>query len=276
MAKTGAFFALVFAVLALLGGIAQINPIWLYGPYDPAVVSAGTQPDWYIGFLDGGLRLMPPWETRLFGHTIPTVFWPAVVIPGVMFTLAGLYPFLEPKFMGGDRRLYHNLLERPRDNPTRTALGAMALTFFGILTAAGGNDIAAAKLDLSINFFIWAGRIGLVILPPLAYWVTYKICLGAQQHDREVLVHGVETGIIKRLPTGEFIEVHQPLAELDEHGHPIAIPYAREPLPKKMNKLGYAGRSVKGFFAPLERPAPPVERPAEEDRRELTGAGADD
>ena len=95
--KAGGFFFIVFAVCAALGGLAQINPVWLFGPYNPAQVSSGSQPDWYIGFLDGSTRLFPSWEIRLFHHTIPPLFWPTLVLPGILFTLAGAYPFLEAK-----------------------------------------------------------------------------------------------------------------------------------------------------------------------------------
>ena len=133
--------------------------------------------------------------------------------------------------------------------PTRTALGAMAVTFYLVLLLSGGNDVIADKFDISLNAMTWAGRIGLLILPPLAYWVTHRICLGLQQHDREVLAHGVETGIIKRLPDGRFIEVHQPLAEPDEHGH-VQLDYAGWVVPKKMNRVGALKPTVRGLLPP--------------------------
>ncbi len=221
-AKGGAFFMIVFGVTALLGGLFQINPIWLFGPYKAAVVSSASQPDWYVMFLDGSTRLMPPWEARFplwpgHSYTLPPLFWPTVVLPGVLTMLPLFYPFIEARFTK-DKQAHH-LLQRPRDVPTRTALGAMAVTFYIVLTLSGANDVIADKFDISLNAMTWAGRIGLLFLPPLAYWLTYRACLGLQQHDREVLVHGVETGIIKRLPDGRFVEVHQPLAAADDHGH---------------------------------------------------------
>ncbi len=209
-AKGGGFFFLVFAVLAALGGLAQINPVWLYGPYDPKNVSAGSQPDWYIGWLDGALRLMPNWETTLLGHTISwNIFVPAIVMPGIIFTLLALYPFLEPLWTKD--RAYHNLLQRPRDVPVRTAIGAMSLTFYTILLLAGGNDIIASTFRMSINNLTWAFRIGLFVLPPIAFYVTRRICLGLQRHDHELAHHGVETGRIQRLPNGEYVELTKPL-----------------------------------------------------------------
>ncbi|MDQ6874056.1 MAG: ubiquinol-cytochrome c reductase cytochrome b subunit [Actinomycetota bacterium] len=270
--KGGGFFMLVFSVCALLGGIAQINPIWLYGPYSPAVVSAGSQPDWYIGFLDGSTRLWPAWEIRAFGHTVPAIFWPTVVLPGILFTVLALYPFLEARFTKD--RAHHNLLQRPRDVPTRTALGAMAIAFYLVLLISGGNDLIAMKFDISLNAMTWIGRIGLILAPPIAYYLTHRICLGLQQHDREILVHGVETGVIRRLPTGEFIEIHQPLGEVDEHGHAVPIEYAGAPVPARPNKLGLAGRTIKGFFAPIEEPAEELQHTdqgTQAERRELTG-----
>jgi ubiquinol-cytochrome c reductase cytochrome b subunit len=249
-AKGGGFSMLVFGALALLGGWFQINPIWLFGPYKGEIVSAATQPDFYVGWIDGLIRLWPAWETRYFDHTIPAVFWPSVVLPGIVFTAAALWPFIEAK-LNGDH-VHHNLLQRPRDAPARTGLGVMMISFLLITLISGGNDIIAEKFDISLNAMTWAGRIGVVIVPPLAYFITYRICLGLQQHDREALAHGVETGIIKRLPHGEFIEVHQPLGESDEHGHG-ELEYAGAPVPKKMNKLGAGGEGHRGFFYPIEK-----------------------
>ena len=263
--KGGGFFMIVFAVIAFLGGLFQINPIWLFGPYKASVVSAASQPDWYVMFLDGSTRLMPAWEARfsLFGHgyTLSPIFWPTVVLPGIMTMLPLFYPFIETRFTK-DRAMHH-LLQRPRDNPVRTGLGAMAIAFFVVLLVSGGNDVIAHKFNISLNAMTWAGRIGLLILPPLGYYVAHRTALGLQQHDREVLVHGIETGIIKRSIDGRFYEVHQPLAEPDGHGHP-ALDYAGWVVPKKMNRVGALLPTVRGFFFPVEKPAealPPVEAP---------------
>ena len=249
--KGGGFFFLVFAVTAALGGLFQINPVWLYGPYNPAQVSAGTQPDWYMGFLDGSIRLFPAWEIRFWNYTISPLFWPTVILPGIMFTLLAAYPFIEAR-MTKDRA-HHHLLQRPRDVPVRTSLGAMALSFYLVLLVSGGNDIIANKFDISLNAMTWWGRISLIVLPPLAYAASYRLCLGLQRHDREILEHGVETGIIKRLPTGEFIEVHQPLGPVDEHGHG-ELEYAGFAVPKRMNRITSAGRKAKGFLWPVQDP----------------------
>jgi ubiquinol-cytochrome c reductase cytochrome b subunit len=255
-ARSTGFFVLVGAVLAVLGGLFQINPVWIYGPYEAAVVTSASQPDWYVWFLDGALRLFPPWQVRLFGYTLPPAFWAGVVLPGVLTVLALAYPYLEQRTTG-DRRTHH-LLQRPRDAPTRTALGAMAASFYLVLSLSAANDVIAYKFNISLNALTWAGRIGLLLLPPVGFWLTYRACLGLQQHDRAVLVHGVETGIIKRLPDGRFIEVHQPLAEPDRHGRP-ELEYAGWTVPKKMNRLGALVPTVKGFFVPIEEPSEPSE-----------------
>jgi ubiquinol-cytochrome c reductase cytochrome b subunit len=252
-AKAGGFFFIVFGVSAALGGLAQINPVWLFGPYNTAQVSAGSQPDWYIGFLDGSTRLFPSWEIRVWHHTIPPLFWPTLVLPGILFSLAGAYPFLEAKLTKD--RASHNLLQRPRDVPARSGLGAMAITFYAVLLLSGGNDLIAKAFDISLNAMTYGGRVGLLVLPPLAYLVTYRICLGLQRHDREVLEHGIETGIIKLLPNGEFIEIHQPLGPVDDHGHG-QLQYAGTPVPKKMNSIGNPhGRKIRGFFFPVREKA---------------------
>src|SRR5699024_3798384 len=140
----------------------------------------------------------------------------------------------------------HILLPRPRHLPARTAAGTMAITFYMILVLMGANDLIAYHFNISLNATTWAGRIGLIILPPLVYFFTYRLCLGLQRADREVLEHGIETGIIMRMPQGEFIEVHQPLGAMDEHGHAVPLAYAGSKVPTKSNQLGVAGRPPRG------------------------------
>ncbi len=242
--KSGGLFAMIVGVLAIMAGIFQINSIWNFGPYVPSQVSAASQPDWYMIWTDGMGRLWPAWEIYLGPYTIPAPFWPLVVGLGLVFTVAVLYPLMERKLSGDTA--HHNLLQRPRDVPVRTGLGAMAVTFFIVVLLSGVNDIIAFQFNISLNATTWAGRIGVLLGPPLAYFVTYRLCLGLQRADRAVLEHGIESGIIKRLPHGEFVEVHQPLGEVDEHGHPIPLPYQGAPVPKKMNRIGAAGRPIPG------------------------------
>ncbi|WP_280464320.1 cytochrome b [Nocardia cyriacigeorgica] len=242
-ADQGAFFAFTLGVVGLMGGLLQINPIWNLGPYNPSQVSAGSQPDFYMMWTDGLARLMPPWELYLGRYTVPAVTWVAMTM-GLVFVLLIIYPWVEKRLTGD--RAHHNLLQRPRDVPVRTAIGAMAITFYVILTLACVNDIIAYKFDISLNATTWAGRIALLLGPPFAYFLAYRFCLGLQRSDREVLEHGIETGVIKRLPHGEYIEVHQPLGPVDEHGHPIPLEYQGAPVPKKMNKLGLAGKPGTG------------------------------
>ncbi|WP_433073557.1 cytochrome bc1 complex cytochrome b subunit [Dactylosporangium sp. CA-052675] len=225
---------IVFAVIAALGGLVQINPLWLFGPYEAAVVSAASQPDWYVMFLDGGLRLMPPWEIRGFGYTLSPVFWPGVVLPGLLTVLAIGYPFGHAWRHRGEG--YQNLLQRPRDAPTRTAVGAMALTFYLVLTVSAANDLIADKFHISLNAMIWAGRIGAVLLPPLAFYVARRLCLGFQQQDRRRLAHGLETGVVIRMPDGEYREIEQPLAPADA----LPLPYTGWAVPKRMQRVGAA------------------------------------
>nr|WP_236723211.1 ubiquinol-cytochrome c reductase cytochrome b subunit [Prescottella equi] len=244
--KGGAFFAFTFGVLALMGGLLQINPIWNIGPYNPSQVSAGSQPDFYMMWTDGLARLWPAWELYLFDrYTVPAVFAVAVIM-GLVFALLIAYPWIEKKFTKDDA--HHNLLQRPRDVPVRTGIGAMAIAFYLVLTISCINDIIAYHLDISLNAMTWIGRIGMVILPPVAYYVTYRFCLGLQRSDRAVLEHGIETGIIKRLPHGEYVEIHQPLGPVDDHGHPIPLEYQGAAIPKKMNKLGSAGKPGSGSW----------------------------
>ena len=204
-AKAGGFFFLVFGVLAALSGLAQINPVWLYGPYNPSQVSAGSQPDWYVGFLDGSTRLMPNWEISGLGYTVPiNVLVPTVVLPGIIFTIMALYPWLEARLTGDHE--YHNLLDRPRDDPVRTGIGAKAISFYLVLMISGGNDVIAAIFHVSVNLTTYVGRVALFVVPPLVYLITKRWCLALQKSDDELVHHGIESGTIRRLPSGEFIE----------------------------------------------------------------------
>jgi ubiquinol-cytochrome c reductase cytochrome b subunit len=196
-------------------------------------------------WTEGLARIWPPWEFYFWHHTIPAAVWVATIM-GVIFVLLTIYPFLEKRFTGD--YAHHNLLQRPRDAPVRTAVGAMAIAFYMVLTLSAMNDIIAYKFQISLNATTWIGRIGMVVLPPIVYFVAYRWCIGLQRSDRAVLEHGIETGIIKRLPHGAYIELHQPLGPVDEHGHPILLEYQGAPVPNKMNKLGLTGSPGSGSF----------------------------
>jgi ubiquinol-cytochrome c reductase cytochrome b subunit len=237
------------AVLVAMAGLLEANPIWLYGPADAANVSAGSTPPWYFGWVDGAVRLWPAWDIRFGGHTIPAPFWPSMVFLPVSFAALAAYPWLERRITRDGAT--HHLLQRPRDVPRRTALGVAVVTFYGCLQLAGGIDPISRAFHLSADGLFWALRVGLFLLPPLAAVITYRLCLGLQQHDRSVLAHGVETGIIRRLPDGGYREEHQPLGAADEHGVAIPLPYAGAPVPKRVNQLVSAAQpAVGGFFRP--------------------------
>ena len=246
--KAASFGLITFGFVALLAGLFQINGIWNIGPYNPSQVSAGSQPDVYMLWTDGAARVMPAWELYLGNYTIASVFWVALLL-GLLVALLVAYPWIEQK-MTGDTA-HHNLLQRPRDVPVRTGLGVMALVFYALLTVSGGNDHVAHFFDISLNVMTWVGRIGLIVLPPIAYFVTHRICVGLQRRDREILEHGIETGTIRQLPSGEFIEVHQPLGGVDEHGHAIPLEYQGAYVPTQPNDLGAAGKPGRGgWFSP--------------------------
>jgi ubiquinol-cytochrome c reductase cytochrome b subunit len=165
---------LVAAVLALLGGVAQINPVWQLGPYHPAKVTSPAQPDWYLAFLDGLLRLAPPWSFELFGYTISELLWPALVLPGIGFGIMTAWPWIERR-LGGDRA-NHDLLDRPRDAPLRTAVGAAGLTMFLVAFLAAGNDILAVLLYLPLEAVTRLLQWLFVLGPVVVGLVTYAVC----------------------------------------------------------------------------------------------------
>ncbi|MCH5672010.1 cytochrome bc1 complex cytochrome b subunit [Streptomyces gilvus] len=215
-ASSGGLFFMVFGLLTVLAGLAQINPVWVYGPYRPDMVSTGSQPDWYVGFLEGSLRLVPPWETAVAGHTVMwNVLLPAVVLPLALFAVLYAYPFLERWVTGDDRE--HHLCDRPRDNPARTGLGVAGICFYGVLLLAGGNDIIAHTFKISLNTLTWVFRIAVVVLPPLALMVTRRVCLALQESELKKLHEGEETGAVRQTITGGYVEAHEPLDEEQQY-----------------------------------------------------------
>ncbi|WP_156721906.1 cytochrome bc1 complex cytochrome b subunit [Streptomyces apocyni] len=216
MAKAGGFFFLVFGIIAAIAAIASINPIWALGPYRPDMVSTGAQPDWYMGFAEGLIRFMPGWEIVLWdSYTLNLgVFIPLVIFP-LFLTAIAVYPFIE-SWITKDKREHH-ILDRPRNAPTRTAFGAAWIAAYFIMLIGGGNDLWATHFSLSINSITWFVRIFFIAGPILVFIATKRICLGLQRRDRDKVLHGRETGIIKRLPHGEFIEVHEPLSPEELH-----------------------------------------------------------
>ncbi len=212
LAKTTAMFLWVTAVTALLAALFQINPVWLYGPYDPGAISSGSQPDWYMGWLEGALRIMPAWEITAWGHTVPlSVLVPALVVPGLLFTGLAVYPFLE-RWVTGDHQIHH-LLDRPRDVPARTGVGVAGMVFYGTLWLAGANDVLAERFHVSLFATTWFFRFLIVFGPVIGYVVAYRVCVGLQRRDLGLVRHGLETGIVRQSPEGGFSEVERPLPD---------------------------------------------------------------
>jgi ubiquinol-cytochrome c reductase cytochrome b subunit len=223
MAKTTGFLFVVGGLTALIAAFFQINPIWQFGQYQASRISYAVQPDFYMGFLDGALRIFPSWEFTAWGHTWPLeVFIPAVLFPGILFNLAYAWPLLERKFTG-DNEL-HNLLDRPRDRPKRTAAGAAVLVLIAMLQIASATDVIANFFHLSLNTVLWAMRVLVIVTPLIAYPLTYKICLELQ---------GIKRGgkrktpnVVTRSVEGEYIATPTPTySEDEEHElHPTPVP----------------------------------------------------
>ena len=199
------------AVPVLLGTIAQINPVWLIGPYQPGSISAGAAPDWYMGFLDGALRIMPAWELSISGHPLALgVLIAGLVVPALFFTCLAVYPMVDRRIVGG--RAPHGLLPpEPADPANRTAAGVAGITFYGLLWAAAANDQIAYHLQIPLYTVTWGFRVLVLAGPALAFSLTRVICheLAGQRRDEEL--HGRETGRIVMDPQGGYTEVREPV-----------------------------------------------------------------
>jgi ubiquinol-cytochrome c reductase cytochrome b subunit len=163
-----------------------------------------------MGFLEGALRMWPSYRWNTLGHTWAfNTFLPAFVPLGLIMTGLAVWPFLE-QWITGDKREHH-VLDRPRNAPTRTGVGMAGVTFYGIMWLEGANDIIASQLNISLYLTTEIARYAIFIGPVVAYWVTKRICLGLQRKDVHLLEHGVETGIVRQLPSGEYIEETTPV-----------------------------------------------------------------
>ncbi|MCU1501486.1 MAG: cytochrome b/b6 domain protein [Ilumatobacteraceae bacterium] len=166
----------VVAVLAALGGLVQLNPIWLYGPYQPASVSTAAQPDWYMGWLEGALRLFPSFRIHLFGYRVPEAILPAVVFPTLTFAILFAWPAVDRRLSGEVDGPDHHLLVRPRERPRRTALGVAVLTFYVVLFIGGGQDIISQKLHIALDTVTVLLRILLIVAPIAIGALAWRLC----------------------------------------------------------------------------------------------------
>ncbi len=286
-AKAGGFFFVVFGIIAFTAALFTINPIWNYGPYDPSPISAGTQPDWYIGWVDGALRLMPGWlfNIPLEWH-IPfpwgvnslslNVLLPALVPAGIVFTLLFAYPWIERWITRDDRE--HHVLDRPRNAPTRTAIGVAGFIFYCVMWAAASSDLIATHFQVSLNDVTYWLRALFFLGPILGFIVSKRVSLALQRKDREIALHGRETGRIVRLPHGEFQEMH---AQLDDYKRYKLVGY-ESPVPADgiANENGIVTKKEKRraalsrfFFEDRVAPATPAELAAGHEHHEAIEAG---
>ncbi|MCC9196500.1 ubiquinol-cytochrome c reductase cytochrome b subunit [Arthrobacter sp. zg-Y820] len=272
-AKAGGFFFIVFGIIAIIAGLFTINPIWNYGPYDPSPVSAGTQPDWYIGWVDGALRLMPGWIGNIpMEWNIPfpwgtntlslNVLFPALVPAGIVFTLLFAWPWIEA-WLTKDTKV-HNLLDRPRNAPFRTGVGVAGVIFYCTMWAAASSDLIATHFMVSLNDVTYWLRFLVIFGPLIGFAVARRICLALQRKDREIVLHGVESGRIVRLPHGEYIEVHEPVDEfkrykLVDFTSPEVTPAQPDARGKVSGKEKLRGRLSRFFFEDRVAPVTPRE-----------------
>jgi ubiquinol-cytochrome c reductase cytochrome b subunit len=221
MAKTTGFLFMTAAVIFGLGGFAQINPIWQFGQYEPYQISYAVQPDWYMGWLDGALRIMPSWEWVGWGHTLPLeVFLPAVIFPGLIFNILLAWPLIEWAWTKDSN--YHNLLDRPRDRPKRTAAGAAMLTLLFAVFFASSTDVMANFFQLPLMDVLWFFRFFVPLAPIVAYFITFKIC--HEMRDAEHIGQRKRALVVSRSAEGEYTTVSSAPRPGDDHEELDAIP----------------------------------------------------
>jgi quinol---cytochrome-c reductase cytochrome b subunit len=248
--STGLFFA-VSAVIMAMGGLVQVNPVWAWGPFRVSEVPSPAQPDWWLGWLEGALRIFPPWETRALSYEIPNPFYPGVLVPTVTFGALYLWPFLEARFTG-DRRPHH-LLERARDHPMRTAFGITALTFFVLLQLAGSNDLIAHRFSASVATISWAFRILVPVVPLILGYATYRLMTALKASSVERFAELPLGAVVKRGDGAEPPEAEPAALAPSEDGAMIFIypdPDGRWRWSYRVTDNGFELRSHKSFVSP--------------------------
>jgi ubiquinol-cytochrome c reductase cytochrome b subunit len=173
----------VAAVVFLLGGLVQINPIWQWGPYETALSTNGAQPDWYLGWLIGALRLVPGFDVTIGDYTlVPNPFWGGALFPLVVLVVLMAYPWVERRITGD--RSYHNVLDRPRDAPGRTAFGLAFFVWVALVFFAGSADRVFVFLGLSYEAQVWVYRVLVWVAPLAVFFATRRICRELQAEER--------------------------------------------------------------------------------------------
>ena len=277
--RSAGLFVITTGVLMLMGGTLTISPVWSYGPASTGAAFAGSQPDWYMAFLDGALRLVPDgWEVVWLGRTWSLAIIVPLALTGLLFFLIATYPFIEG-WISGDPRDHH-ILDRPRNTPTRTGLGVAGVVFYVTLWTAGSADVIATIFDVSFEGVIWFLRGVAVFGPALAYIAARQVCFALQARETELLLHGAETGRIVRDPGGGYTEPHRPLdarrrwqlANVGQYPPPLSRPDDNGKITKRHRVRARLHRSffengVQPSLRSLSRGAAPSTTPADQTSR---------
>jgi ubiquinol-cytochrome c reductase cytochrome b subunit len=170
------------AVLFLLGGLIQINPIWQWGPFEPWLATNGAQPDWYLGWLIGALRLMPSFDLTVSHFTlVPNPFWGGVGFPLLVLFVLAVFPWAERR-LTGDHRI-HNIADRPRNAPNRTAFGVAFLSWVFLIFVFGAADRIFVLWGFPYNAQLLMFRIGIWVVPLFLFFVVRRVCRELRDAD---------------------------------------------------------------------------------------------
>ncbi len=203
---------LVAGTVAAMGALVTVNAVWLYGPYEPAAATSFSQPDWYIGFLEGSVRLFPDWEPHIGSYMLPNPFYSGVLIPSIIFAVLFAVPFIERRYTKDTGE--HHLLDRPRDAPVRTASGVAGLSVIVLLFVGGAQDIVAETISVSVGHVTAALQISLLVLPPVTWLITYRLCRALR--DRPPPERTERASLVDREADGGYHDAGYDAATRDE------------------------------------------------------------
>ncbi len=200
--RTLAAFAITVAVILAMTAALEINPIEQYGRYHDWIVTNPAEPDWYAAFLDGALRLGPKTEIAIFGHPIPPVFWPGVILPLVASAIVFGWPWIDKRLTRDVAQ--HDVLVPATGAPWRVGAGAALLTAGFVLTLAASDDTQSLALHVPIDALVWFYRILFPVGSIAVGLLAAAIARGLGARKR---LHGEETErvvVMRRNAQGGF------------------------------------------------------------------------
>lgn len=162
-AESATLMLWVGGALVLSSVLVPWSDITLQGPYQPGEVGNSAQPEWFLFWVEGALRVFPALEIDVLGLTLSGSFVAGALLPTAIIVGLIAYPFLERRVYGleGD---WH-VLQNPMDIPLRAGAVVGFFSFLLLLSAAATNDVLSRLWGIPIETLTWTFRIVCIAVP---------------------------------------------------------------------------------------------------------------